>query len=295
MKRAIKKQSYEANRDVQRWLREQHEEHGPEAFNPTFLASRRDSDWILSSLSVFHQQGLITDVISQASSGKEATVYCCIAHPSTGAEYLAAKVYRPRMFRSLKNDAVYRDSRARHDEHGRPQRGERGRRSSESRNSRGRALQVADWIETEYQVQQELSLVGAAVPHTYAQAGNAILMEWIGAEVPAPRLSDVTLDRSEAQPLFELLIDNIGLFLANNRIHGDLSAYNILYWEGNVTVIDFAQMVDPRYSSEIYPIFERDIARVCSFFARYGISANPTDIAADLWTRYLMGDLEAAR
>ena len=295
MKRAIKKQSYESNRDVQRWLHEQREEHGPEAFNPTFLASRRDSDWILSSLAVFHQQGLITDVISQASSGKEATVYCCVAHPSTGAEYLAAKVYRPRMFRSLKNDAVYRDSRARHDEHGRPQRGERGRRSSESRNSRGRALQVADWIETEYRVQRELSVVGAAVPRIYAQAGNAILMEWIGGEDPAPRLSDITLDRSEARPLFDYLIDNIGLFLANHRNHGDLSAYNILYWDGRVTVIDFAQMVDPRYSSEIYPIFERDVVRVCSFFTRYGIHADPSTIAAELWARYTQGDLEAIR
>jgi RIO kinase 1 len=202
VKRAIKKQSYEANRDVQRWLHEQREEHMPETgFNPTFLASRRDSDWILSSLTVFYQQGLIVDVISQASSGKEATVYCCVAHPSIGVDYLAAKVYRPRMFRSLKNDAVYRDSRAQVDERGRPVRSARGRHASEGRSSRSRALQISNWIQTEYGVQRELFEAGAAVPQAHAQIGNAILMGWVGADRPAPRLSDVRLDQSEARPL----------------------------------------------------------------------------------------------
>ena len=40
-------------------------------------------------------------------SGKEATVYCCQAHPSTGAKLLAAKVYRSRNNRSFKNDVIY--------------------------------------------------------------------------------------------------------------------------------------------------------------------------------------------
>ena len=32
----------------------------------------------------------------------------------------------------------------------------------------------------------------------------------------------------------------VELFLACDRIHGDLSAYNVLYWQGNVTLIDEA-------------------------------------------------------
>src|SRR5215469_7320816 len=106
------KTSYESNADVQRWLEEQSLEGGgkPE-FNPTFLAGQRDRPWILSSLSQFYEQDLITDVLRVIKSGKEATVYCCAADPSTSRQLLAAKVYRPRMFRSLKNDAVYRKSR----------------------------------------------------------------------------------------------------------------------------------------------------------------------------------------
>jgi RIO kinase 1 len=290
-----KKQSYESNRDVQRWLREQREEHaaGEAAFSPSFLASRRDSDWILSSLSVFHQQGLITDVVGQTSSGKEATVYCCVAHADTGASHLAAKVYRPRMFRSLRNDAIYRESRAAVDERGRPLGRERGRRSSRSDSQRGRALQVSAWIQTEYEVQRELYQGGVCVPKPYSQIGNAILMEWIGeGEQAAPRLSDVEIERHEAQPLFDRLIDNIGAMLAHHRIHGDLSAYNILYQAGSVTIIDLAQMVDPRYNPDIYSVFERDVERVCRYFRRYGVAADPGRIAGELWSRYLTGELE---
>jgi RIO kinase 1 len=290
-----KKQSYESNRDVQRWLREQRDEHaaGELPFAPTFLAARRDSDWILSSLGVFYQQGLITDVISQTSSGKEATVYCCLAHPDTGAEHLAAKVYRPRMFRSLRNDAIYRESRAAVDERGRATNRERGRRSSRSDSQRGRSLQVSAWIQTEYEVQRELFGAGACVPKPYAQIGNAILMEWIGAgDEGAPRLSDVKIERQEAQPLFDILIATIGLMLAHHRIHGDLSAYNVLYHNGSITVIDLAQMVDPRYNPDVYPVFERDVERVCRYFARHGVVADAGRIAGELWSRYLSGELE---
>ena len=154
-------------------------------------------------------------------------------------------------------------------------------------------LQVSSWIQSEFQVQRELHAAGADVPAALSQIGNAILMGWIGdADSPAPRLSDVDLDLLEAPALFDQLMDNIARFLANHRIHGDLSAYNILYWQGDITVIDFAQMVDPRYNPDVYPLLERDIERVCSHFARYGIAADPATLAADLWARYLMGDLE---
>ena len=35
--------------------------------------------------------------------------------PATGLEFLAAKIYRPRMFRSLSNDALYRQGREQRD------------------------------------------------------------------------------------------------------------------------------------------------------------------------------------
>ena len=300
--RPTRKTSYESSADVQRWLREQSYEdtqgpdsgrsqNSPEAstFNPTLLASRRDAPWILSSLSPFYDQHLITDVLHEAHSGKEATVYCCRAHPSTGADYLAAKVYRPRMFRSLRNDAVYRFSRVQRDEQGQAEHGNSRRGSAATRKTeRGRAAQVASWIEYEYQTQRLLYTYGANVPRSFAQIGNAVLMEYIGdIDEPAPRLSDVVLEREEAQPLFDCILHNIELALLHGRIHGDLSAYNILYWQGAITLIDFAQAVDPYHNSDVFSLLARDIERVCQYFARCGVKSEAHELTREIWTRHM--------
>jgi RIO kinase 1 len=293
--RPTRKTSYEANADVQRWLKEQavEEETPKPPFNPTFLASLRDGPWILSSLTQFYEDDLITDVLHVIKSGKEATVYCCVAHPSTGFEYLAAKVYRPRMFRSLKNDTVYRQSRLQRDQDGQIQRGSRGRHGGNStRNERGRAAQVASWIDYEFETQSLLYSAGASVPKPIAQVGNAVLMEYVGAlREPAPLLREIALPSDDVPQLFADVIQNIELFLLHDRIHGDLSEYNMLYWQEQIVLIDFAQAVDPRHNLSVYDLLERDIARVCHYFARYGIKSDAYDIASTMWQRYLISDL----
>ena len=283
-----RKTSYESHAEVQRWLQEQALEDGgskPE-FNPTFLASRRDGPWILSSLAHFYEEDLITDVLHVVSSGKEASVYCCAAHPSTGVEYLAAKVYRPRMFRSLKNDAIYRQSRVQYDQDGHLVRNTRHYHKALKKSGSGRTLQVKSWIEYEFQTQQLLYESGVRVPRPLSQIGNAVLMEYIGdLDDPAPLLKEVRLAREEARPLFECIMDDIALCLANDRIHGDLSEYNILYWRGTLSIIDFAQAVDPHQNPEVYPLLLRDIERVCTYFARYGIDADADALASEIWTQ----------
>lgn len=290
----IKKTSYESSSAVQRWLKQQGYEENEAAvkkpvFNPAFLASRRDAPWILSSLTPLYDQQLITDVLHEAHSGKEATVYCCAAHPATGEEFLAAKIYRPRMFRSLRNDAIYRFSRVQRDEEGQAEHGNSRRGSAATRKTeRGRAAQVASWIEYEYQTQRLLYNEGADVPRPFAQLGNAVLMQYIGeAENPAPRLSDVIIEPEEAEQHFASILRNIELALSHGRIHGDLSAYNILYWEGKVTLIDFAQAVDPYHSSDVYSLFARDIERVCQHFALYNVASNPRVLSREIWTRHM--------
>lgn len=287
---APEKQSYESSADVQRWLRDQALDAlgAKPQFDPSYLAGRRDRLWILSSLEHFYQQDLISDVLYVLKSGKEATVYCCAGGPAAGADYLAAKIYRPRMFRSLRNDALYRESRQRRDERGRPLHDGRRQRGG----VKGRADQVNAWIEYEFETHRLLYEAGAAVPRPVSQIGNAVLMEYIGGlDEPAPLLREVRVGREEAQPLFDELMRNVELFLACNRLHGDLSAFNILYWQGRVTIIDFAQAVDPRHNPEIYPVLERDVERVYRYFARYGVVADPGAIAAGLWADYMGGGL----
>ena len=284
------KQSFEQNPDVQRWLTEQAKTAKPgekPPFDPPFLSGHHERLWLLSSLEKFYHQNLITDVHSVAKSGKEATVYCCNADPATGYALLAAKTYRPRMFRSLKNDAVYRLNRAALDAGGRYDR--RGERRAGG--ERGRALQVAAWIQHEYQSQMRVHAAGASVPAVLGQAGNAILMEYFGDEASAaPLLQHVKLHRADAPELYTAIIRDIERCLMCHCIHGDLSAYNILYWQERVIIIDFAQAVDPRYNLEVFDLLERDVACVCSYFACYGVQSDPHDLASAMWSRYLMGE-----
>lgn len=286
-----RKASYESSSAVQRWLREQayDTQRQNSGFNPSMLASRRDAPWILSSLEPFYKQQLIIDVLHEAHSGKEATVYCCKAHPSTGMEYLAAKVYRPRMFRNLRNDAIYRYSRVQRDEQGQAEHGNSRRGSAATRKTeRGRAAQVSSWIEYEYQTQRLLYSYDANVPRPFAQIGNAVLMEYIGdVGDPAPRLSDVILEYEEAQQHYDCIMRNIELALIHGRIHGDLSEYNALYWQGAVTLIDFAQAVDPYHSSDVFSLFARDVERICQYFKRYEIKCNADELAREIWSWHM--------
>ncbi|HLZ24598.1 MAG TPA: RIO1 family regulatory kinase/ATPase [Ktedonobacterales bacterium] len=288
------KASYEANAEVQRWLKEQAKEESglKPPFSPTFLAHQRDRPWVLSSLTHFYENDLITDVLWMIKSGKEATVYCCAAHPAVGAEYVAAKVYRPRMFRSLKNDAVYRRSRAVYDNEGHEVFGSRARRVAERKTKRGRLEQVASWIAYEFQTQRLLYDAGADVPRPLAQSGNAVLMEYIGGpDGAAPKLGGAAPAPEDAQALFDRILRNVELWLACDRIHGDLSPYNILYWEGGVTIIDFAQAIDPRYNLDAFPLLLRDIERVCGYFTRLGVRVEAVEIASELWASYLRGEI----
>lgn len=277
---------------MQRWLRAQTAERtdAKPPFTPTFLAHQRDRFWVLSSLERFYEDDLITDVLHVVKSGKEATVYCCAGGSATRQEYVAAKVYRPRMFRSLQHDVVYRESRAQRDAEGRAVRNDRRWRAHQ-RSSRGQQERVAAWISAEFQTQRRLYEAGADVPQPYAQIGNALLMAYVGAaESAAPLLREVRLTRAEAGPLFERVLRNIELFLACHCIHGDLSAYNILYQEGTISIIDFAQALDPRYNLEVYPLLLRDVERVCRYFARYGVEADAGALASAMWTGYLRGE-----
>ncbi len=287
------KVSYEASSEVQSWLRAQELERAgtKPAFEPSFLAGQRDRPWVLSSLTAFYEDDLIADVLGVVKSGKEATVYCCAAGPAAGMDHAAAKVYRPRMFRGLKNDTLYRESRPIYDAGGFEVRSRREVRGALKKTERGRATEVASWIAYEFQTQRLLYEAGGDVPRPLAQMGNALLMAYVGEPdaAAAPLLAHVRLDPDEAGPLFERILRNVELFLACGRVHGDLSAYNILYWQGEVTIIDFAQAVDPRYSAAVYSLLQRDVERVCRYFARYGIAANARELAREMWSGYQAG------
>ena len=157
----------------------------------------------------------------------------------------------------------------------------------EKRTTYGEELRHQSWIAYEFQTLEMLHAAGAAVPRPYAMEKNAILMDYIGdLDSAAPTLNSVTLDRDEVRPLYERTIYNIDLLLSQRRIHGDLSAYNILYWDGDISLIDFPQVVPPESNPAAWTIFLRDVTRLCQYFASQGLQHDARKLAADLWTSH---------
>jgi RIO kinase 1 len=272
-----------------------------EGSKTTYQPSRYEAEWLMSSLQDFISQDYIVDVLAMVKGGKEASVYRVEGHPTSGHELLAAKVYRPRKFRQLRNDSAYREGRHLVTNASRALLVSQGTQINAREEAMIRAMgkktpfgiQVAhtSWLTYEYATLQQLYALGAAVPEPIAIAENAILMTYIGDEnMAAPLLNDVKLELDEARDLFKEVMRNIELMLQNGMIHGDLSAYNILYWEGEITLIDFPQVTDSRGNSNAYSILQRDIERICQYFDRQGVMSNPRGIMRDLWKHYVEQD-----
>jgi RIO kinase 1 len=230
-------------------------------------------------LAAFFDRALITDVLYEVKSGKEATVYCCRAHPDSGFDLLAAKVYRDQEHRTFHNEAIYRE--------GRPLLDKRAQRALEKRSAAGLRMQQASWRGFEWETLRLLHAAGCDVPRPVAFADSAILMQYAGDEEGvAQPLAGVLLRPDQAQPLFAQIMRNVERFLAQNRVHADLSPYNILFHRGRATIIDFPQAVDPRFNSNARDLLLRDVGNVCRYFARYGVAADADAITARLWWRF---------
>ena len=237
-------------------------------------------------LETFFNEGYLSEVLYMVKSGKEATVYCCLAGPAldTRDELVAAKIYRSRKNRNFKNDAVYQEGRMRQEKH--------ERRAVRGKTEFGREVQAGMWVGHEFATMKALHKAGAAIPRPLASASSALVMEYLGdRELAAPLLQQAPFEPAEAPHLFRQVMDNIRLWLSANYVHGDLSPYNILYWQGKITVIDFPQAVDPRFNSNALTLLSRDIENICRFFGRYGVESQPARIADNLWSRFRRSQL----
>ena len=255
----------------------------------TYHPARFEDVWLRDALHSFYDDELITDVLASVKGGKEASVYRCAGHPSTGAQLLAAKVYRPRQFRNLRNDAMYKEGRAVLAGDGRAvnKSDHRTMRAIGKKTAFGQQVSHTSWLMYEYTTLERLHRAGGAVPKPFAVNDNALLMSYHGDErMAAPILQSVRLGRGEARALFDEVLRNVELMLEHGLIHGDLSGYNILYWEGAITLIDFPQVTSSASNRSAYAILQRDIARVCEYFAGQGLRRDATGIASDLWQRY---------
>ena len=80
--------------------------------------------------------------------------------------------------------------------------------------------------------------------------------------------------------------------LYRDVVHGDLSAYNVLVWDGEVIVIDFPQAVDPKKNRHAAAFLRarRPADRVSGSNIQ-GLHLPWERIAEDLWTAWTFADL----
>jgi RIO kinase 1 len=244
----------------------------------------RNRDNVPPALRDLIEARIIDEVLFELNPGKEATVYVVQKQTDDGPELYAAKVYRDVLHRAFRRDDVYREGRVILDE--------RIATAVRKKTRLGRAVAFGMWVGEEVEMLRRAYEAGADVPAIVEASGSVILMDYIGdLDGPAPMLSDVRLEGDDVGRVFEATMGNVETLLAADIVHADLSAYNVLYWEGRPVIIDLPQAVDARLNHKARDLLARDIANVCRYFRRLGMNVDPEPMARGLWGKYEMAQL----
>jgi len=208
----------------------------------------------LLAVSRLVSHGQIDSIDFPISTGKEGGVF----RATKGEEFRAVKIYRisNTTFRHLPAYAL-----------------EQLRREASVRNFGGL---IYAWTRREHTILGRLKEAGVRAPIPYGHYRNLLVMEFIGtAEGAAPRLNTAFIERPEA--LYEDLVVQVGRMVRDAKlVHGDLSPYNVLWFEERVVLIDVAQAV-AREHPGAPALLQRDIVNFAKYFSRIGLDVDPAD------------------
>ena len=222
-------------------------------------------------------------------TGKEAQVSLIERTGSAGRCLLARKLYLPREVSQkgtleamgapratqFRNDVTYRE--------GRQFRKSRDRRAVERGSTRGKALLQERWTNHEHDVMDVLWRAGVRVPYPVRFTEDHLDMEYVGnlAEA-APTLARVRPRGPQLDPIWDQLVVNLELVVGCGYAHGDLSAYNLLWWADELWMIDFPQANDIAANPMRLDFLHRDVANITTWFARQGLERDPDELFAHL-------------
>lgn len=227
-------------------------------------------------------------------SGKEAQINVV---ERTGADgrtcLLALKRYLPRQVKhkgqlealgverasTFRNDVAYRE--------GRQFRKTRDRRAIERMSTYGKRLLQDRWTGHEHDIMLKLWEAGMRVPYPVSYADDLFTLEYLGdRNGAAPQLNGARIDRADINSVFDQLLDGLATMTTAGIAHGDLSAYNILWWNDELWFIDFPQAIDIATNPQGLNFLHRDVLNICDWFSRRGVEADPEEIFADLIARH---------
>ncbi|MGF1597711.1 MAG: RIO1 family regulatory kinase/ATPase [Acidimicrobiales bacterium] len=223
-------------------------------------------------------------------SGKEAQIDVIerIGEDGRGC-LLARKRYVPRLVgrkgelealglqraSAFRNDVEYRE--------GRQFRKSRDRRAVEAMSAYGKRLLQSRWTGHEHEVMSRLWQAGLDVPYPVSFVDDVFVMEYAGStDGAAPQLARGRLTAGEVASALDQVVAGLHLLVATGWVHGDLSAYNLLWWQGRVVFIDFPQAVDLAANPQGIEYLHRDVVNICSWFAGRGVDIDGEEVFADV-------------
>ena len=223
-------------------------------------------------LNELSRMGFLDELISGIKTGKEASVF--LGKNSTGL--VAVKMYTDLRVRSFKRDAAYREGRFVGDA--------RIQKAIEQGSEAGLNAHQILWVEEEFRQMEYLNEHGVNVPNAIALNGIALIMEFIGDEdgTPAPRVSDLKLEKAEADEAFRQSVRNLKRIVSSGRVHGDYSTFNILWHNEKAVVIDFPQVMDLKHNPNANAFLERDVRSLCKSFMKQGVRADEAKILREV-------------
>lgn len=131
---------------------------------------------------------------------------------------------------------------------------------------------------------------GVSVPYPVERTDEGLLMEFIGTEErAAPKLAEARLSAGELPSAWEQLVDSVRALTAAGLVHADLSAYNLLWWEGRLVVIDLPQAVEFTTNTDAFDLLHRDLANVGDWFGKRGMALDIESVYAELVAVAWMG------
>ncbi|MGC9071475.1 MAG: serine protein kinase RIO [Acidilobus sp.] len=127
------------------------------------------------------------------------------------------------------------------------------------------------WARKEFGNLDVMRKAGVSVPEPKAVSGNVLVMQFLGENgYRAPLLAEAyrELDEGQLTRFLTMIADDIKrMVCAADLVHGDLSEYNIMIWDGRTWFIDVAQAVSLDHPKSM-ELLRRDLDNLFRFFSR---------------------------